>query len=230
MLIPIILIAVSTAIYIILYNHVNEKKIIALKLITSFLFVLIGFLAFYKSKSYNETYPYLILSALGCGFIGDVILGLRRVYQKSRKILFVLGMSMFLIGHMCNIFAFSLFSSYNFVYYLILSLFLTFIAIVIIQLSHINGENTKPAMYLYMLVCAFVVSYTFFNMIEHSNIYFILIFIGAISFASSDFMLCFLYFKKMNQTSYKVLKKINIATYYIAQTIFALSIYFMSII
>lgn len=52
-------------------------------------------------------------------------------------------------------------------------------------------------------------------------------FSGALTFAVSDILLYLLYFGGMGESLSRKLKSFNIATYYLAQTLFAVSIYYL---
>jgi len=54
-----------------------------------------------------------------------------------------------------------------------------------------------------------------------------ILFAGAVSFALSDILLYFIYFAGIGEKNIQKIKAVNIAAYYLAQTLFAVSIYYI---
>jgi hypothetical protein len=71
------------------------------------------------------------------------------------------------------------------------------------------------------------VAVTGLNLIFDHNRINAILFSGALTFAVSDILLYLLYFGGMGESLSRKLKSFNIATYYLAQTLFAVSIYYL---
>lgn len=75
----------------------ERKKALRLKSAASACFVAVG--AIGCAGCWYTEFGYLVLAGLVCGFVGDVLLGLRFVYPKKSSGYFAAGMAAFAAGH-----------------------------------------------------------------------------------------------------------------------------------
>lgn len=211
-------------IYIISYNNIDKKIVIIFKIITSSCFLTLGLFLFFKYQIKEYGNPALILIALVFGFLGDIILGLRNLSVKRKKEYFIFGLLMFFCGHILYLIAIYALITLPIYYYLIVSLFIALITILFTRIGKLNFQNTKIINYIYLYLSSLLVSIAIINVITNYTSLTLILF-GAVSlFVMSDFLLSFLYFKKMSQQTTKILKIFNIIFYYFGQTLFALSL------
>ena len=218
---------ISCSLYMYLYNRIIKRKIFYLKLSTSLFFLLLAIYNFCTKKNTTNNYDMFILLGIISGFFGDVLLGFRNLFSSKKHLLFVLGISMFLLGHLLYIRSMFFYFDTSLIYPIILSIILLILSIIITRKTNVDFGKSIIVDYMYMLVTAFFISISLFNLITHFNFEFIITFIGICSFATSDFILSYLYFSKMDDKKRRVFKLINIATYYIGQLVLALSIIFL---
>ena len=81
----------------------QHKKAVRLKSAASACFVGVGIIA--VTGCWYSRFGYLVLAGLSCGFIGDVLLGMRFVYRKKFNLFFCLGTAFFAAGHVLYIIA-----------------------------------------------------------------------------------------------------------------------------
>lgn len=211
-------------IYLISYNKADKKIVFGLKIITSSCFLTLGLFLFFKYQITEYDNPLLILIALGFGFFGDIILGLRNLTTKRKKEYFIFGILLFFGGHVLYLIAIFAITTLPYYYYLMVSFAIALIVILFTKIGKLDFQNTKIINYLYLYLSSLLASVAFMNVItNYTSLTFILF--GAVSlFVMSDFLLSFLYFKKMSQQTTKILKTFNIIFYYIGQTLFAISL------
>ncbi|MCK9536024.1 MAG: lysoplasmalogenase [Bacilli bacterium] len=223
----ILLICAFILVYMCLYYKVNIKTVFILKIITSFCFVAMGFITYFKSEANNSNYPVLIIAGLISGFFGDIALGLRRVKPKRKNEYFILGIILFFSGHIFYVVAFLSYAAYKLYWYFIVGIIITIVIIITMKLIGVKSNKSKYFNYLYVSLLSLIVAITFLNMAHAFTQINIILAIGAILFMISDLLLYFIYFGETSVTKSKVIKMINIVTYYIAQMLFALSIYYL---
>jgi len=215
--------AIAMLLYLILYFRAGSRVTLLLKTLTSVCFLALGVLALFYSE--DAKFATTVLLGLFCGLVGDIILGLRRLYRNRKKEFFLAGLFIFFLGHVLYMIAFSKFSTLDLHVFLICAAVLTIIMIIVMDLSGVNFGSTRPAVIIYTLISALLLSVTWVNVIAAFTTVNLLLALGALLFVASDFLLSFLYFKKMNTVSMRVLKILNIAAYYAGQTLFALSVF-----
>lgn len=211
-------------IYLISYNKADKKIVFGLKIITSSCFLTLGLFLFFKYQITEYDNPLLILIALGFGFFGDIILGLRNLTTRRKKEYFIFGILLFFGGHVLYLIAIFAITTLPYYYYLMVSFAIALIVILFTKIGKLDFQNTKIINYLYLYLSSLLASVAFMNVItNYTSLTFILF--GAVSlFVMSDFLLSFLYFKKMSQQTTKIFKTFNIIFYYIGQTLFAISL------
>lgn len=209
-------------VYLIFYYRFGSKTILGLKMATSFCFVILGLLLLPKSS--NAIYATTMMLGLGCGFVGDLVLGLRRVYRNRKKEFFYASLLLFFLGHILYIAAFFRFNNVSFWSMLLVSIILTITMSVVANKTQVVYGKAIIPVTGYMLVSSFVISLALLNFFKAYSFLSLVVFIGAFSFVLSDFLLSYLYFKKMRTKTIRFFKAINIITYYLGQTLFAISV------
>ena len=212
-----------------MYYHFKVSGVINLvfKLMTSFWFVLLGVVAIFIKEDKNINLSILILIGLLCGFLGDAVLGLRRINSENNKVFFGMGLVVFLIGNVFYSRAYLTFSSYPKYIYFFIAMVITMILIVVLEFTKVNLGRFRICGYIYAYVSSFLLITVTMGMISKASVGMMLALLGVISFIISDFILGYLYFKKINPSKFKFYKYINIIAYYFGQVLIALSIYFL---
>lgn len=209
-----------------LYYRLKPNQVLLYKMATSTCFMIVATLAVVLNQPIVNEWI-LIVIGLGFGWFGDYFLGKKEIKSKQKKMYFFLGITMFFIGHIFYIFALIPTLGFNAYYYVISSVGL-FIALILGSIiNRFIFGHTRIANYLYMIVCAVFISFAVLNTIYHPSTFLILIAIGSVLFVASDFVLCFLYFKKITHRKHQIFKRINLSLYYSAQLLIALSLYFL---
>lgn len=199
------------------------------KTIDSLLFLSLGiFLFFYKGQPKIGIF---ILLGLTFGLLGDVALAFKRIVKSKDKFFTLLGMVMFIIGHI--FYTTGLFVNYhvpgNIVHIIvpIVAALIIAVAIVFIELKlkfKLGGFKYFGVLYFSAL---FSVSMSCLSLnILHSfnNIFLILMLVGAIIFASSDILLTRTYFKENCPKGFLISTSI---TYYVAQFLIAFTLFLL---
>ena len=227
-MIPIILITCSFLLtYMCLYYKINAKKVFALKIVNSLCFVVLGCTAYFQIEANNSNYPILIITGLIAGFLGDIVLGLRRINPKRKNEYFILGIILFFSGHIFYVIAFLTFAAYKLYFYFIMGIIITIVIIIAMKCIGVKSNKTKYFNYLYISLLSLIIAITSLNIFHTCTKINIILAIGSILFMISDLLLYFIYFWEISTAKLKLIKIINIATYYIAQMLFALSIYYL---
>ena len=199
------------------------------KTIDSLLFLSLGiYLYFYKGQ---PSIGIFIILGLVFGLLGDVALAFKRIAKSKDKFFTLLGMVMFIIGHI--FYTTGLFVHYyvpgNVVHIIIplVAAVIIAIAIVIIELKlkfKLGGFKYFGILYFTAL---FSVSMSCLSLnILHSfqSTYLILMLVGAVIFASSDILLTRTYFKENCPKGFLISTSI---TYYLAQFLIAFTLFFL---
>ncbi|MGD9886729.1 MAG: lysoplasmalogenase family protein [Bacilli bacterium] len=212
-------------VYLLFYYRLGSKIILFLKMVTSFGFVLIGFINLKEAEI--PQIANTVLLGLVLGFLGDFVLGLRRVYRNRKKEFFYGGLLLFFLGHVIYMIAFFQLKSGSLLMSILLALVLLLLVYTVSVKNNIDYQQAKIPVIVYMAASTFLLALVFTSLISQYSLLKLVIFVGAFSFVFSDFFLSFLYFKKMERSNIRFLKALNIITYYLGQTLFALSILLM---
>lgn len=198
----------------------NKKKYlpaVILKGAASLMFVLLGILG---ASSVGNRDSGVIICGLILGLIADVLLNLRYVFEKKGKLIFLIGILVFLLGHiMYLIWAAGICKL--FIPALLVCAVLTFILMKWI-FTKITAE--KPfkifgVVYIGAVVLLNVVS--LFNMFTAFSQRTVMFFFGALLFLLSDIVLILNTFGKEQKFKFRIL---NISLYYLGQILIALSL------
>ena len=198
----------------------NKKKYlpaVILKGTASLMFVLLGILG---ASSAGTRDSGVIICGLILGLIADVLLNLRYVFEKKGKLIFLIGILVFLLGHImyliwaagiCKLFIPALLVCAVLTFFLMKWIF-----------TKITAE--KPfkifgVVYIGAVVLLNVVS--LFNMFTAFSQRTVMFFFGALLFLLSDIVLILNTFGKEQKFKFRIL---NISLYYLGQILIALSL------
>ena len=190
---------------------------LAVKSITSALFVLIGiinFAYFIKTKQENKNFAFLLLIGLVFGMLGDIIL----------EIQFIIGALLFAIGHVFYFFAFCAIEKFN-LKNLIASACLFVpctLFLVLAPIFDFGGPLMQIVCIAYALIISCMTGKAVSNAIKSKTPLNILLAIASILFTFSDLMLVLNVFGP----SGLVFSILCLGTYYPAQILLAYSILF----
>ena len=212
-------------VYLLFYYRLGSKTVLLLKVATSLGFVIVGFINLKEAEI--PQIANTVLLGLVLGLLGDLVLGLRRVYRNRKKEFFYGGLLLFFIGHVVYMIAFFQLKSGS----LLLSILMAFVLLILVYTvsvkSNIDYKQAKIPVIVYMAASTFLLALVFMSLISQYTLLKLVIFVGAFAFVFSDFLLSFLYFKKLERSKIRFIKALNIMTYYLGQTLFALSILLM---
>jgi len=196
--------------------HWVPKKFFYTKAVSSLLFVAIGVMGFVLLKI-TPDYALLIILALVMGLVGDLFL----VFSASVKC-FIIGLFAFLIGQIIYGITFLKFGGFM-AYDLIIYAVVVAASLIVYKKSSLELGKLKIPVLFYVLIIAFMYSMAMSLMYKggFDTATTILIVIGANLFLASDAVLAFVRFKKDSKAA---LRGVNLALYYSAQIILALSI------
>lgn len=201
----------------------SSKYSFKMKMLCALMYVATGILS--AVMLFRVTYySLLILGALVSGFLGDFFLS----YKNDRY--FPVGMGFFALGHIVYISTFLVIGNYEIissVVYIIIATVILFVPVTYVVKTKINlGKLMLPVfVYGFILVLFFVCSITKgIAAVSAGNLtYGLCMILGAVLFIASDIML------GLRMGGIKLPKILSHAvsyTYFPAQTLFALSIYF----
>lgn len=196
----------------------NFSLAVILKGCASLLFVLLGFVC---SKVYaNTEFCKLVRIGLILGFVADVLLNLRFVFKKNGKIVFLVGILVFLSGHILYLCA--LIPTVN-------NVIIPLIAGIVLSALLLKWIFTKiEAQKAFKIFGVFYIGaivimncFAVANLVQDfSNTRYIVFTIGALLFLASDIVLILNTFGKQTKTSLRIT---NLVLYYLGQILIAYS-------
>ena len=204
-----------------IYTEKLEKwnAAVVLKGCASLLFVLLGFEC---SKAFaNVQFCKMVRIGLILGLIADILLNLRFVFKKQGKIVFLVGILVFLAGHVLYLCA--LVPTVN-------NVLIPIIAGVILSalllkwiFTKIEAEKAfKIFGVFYIGVIVIMNCFAFTNLIQDpTNMRYIIFTIGAVLFLISDIVLILNTFGKTSKFSLRIT---NLVLYYLGQILIAISL------
>lgn len=214
--VPICLVIMGVFIY---YEH-KEKYVAAviLKGLASLCFVAFGILC--SIQALNMEFSKMVKYGLILGLIADVLLNLRFVFKAKGKIVFLVGILVFLAGHVMYLCA--LVPGYN---YALITVGLGVVASILILkwiFSQIEAEKAfKIFGVFYIGVIVVMNAFAIRNFILNSQMSNLIFLFGAISFLFSDIVLILNTFGKESKFSLRVT---NLTLYYVGQLLIAYSL------
>ena len=222
-----------------IYGKVTNYSVqtVIIKSIAAILFVLLGvyIVAFEWPK--GGAFPWvgvLFIFAAFFGFLGDIALGLKRVFKDKDKLWTMLGMLACSIGHI--LYVAGMFVGFYvpghplaIIIPLVCAVMVGCMAPVLEKLLKINFGKMRLVAVFYMTFL-FSVSFSALSLnILHkfNSLFLLLVLIGGIIFNSSDLILCKTYFRPKEQVQKADLIATSI-TYFVAQFILMFALYFIS--
>lgn len=206
--------------FIFIYVEQQKKYVpaVILKGTASLLFVLLGF--FGLSLATLPGFAKVVVAGLLFGLLGDVCLNLRFVLDKAGQKVFLVGILMFLIGHILYLAALIPLAAKVWVW-LIVGVFVA-AALLYWILTSVEAEKAFKifgVVYIGAVVLMTAVAVgVFFTRHTAGSVYYM---IGAILFTLSDIILIFNTFTKDGKAW---MRPANLTLYYIGQVLIALSI------
>ena len=206
-----------------IYFEKKEKYIlaVALKGLASLMFVLLGYWC--SRVTGNNDFNKMVKIGLILGLIADIMLNLRFVFKKKGKIVFLVGILVFLSGHILYLCAL-IPTVKNILLPLIIGVVLTAIIIMWI-FTKIEAQIAFKIFGVFYIGAIVIMNcFAITNLIQDpSNLRYIIFVIGAISFLISDIVLILNTFGKETKFSLRIT---NLSLYYIGQILIAISIMF----
>lgn len=214
--VPICLVIMSVFIY---YEH-KEKYVLAviLKGLASLCFVLFGVLC--SIQALNMQFAKMVKIGLLLGLIADIMLNLRFVFKKNGKLVFLVGILVFLAGHVLYLCA--LIPGYS--YALVTTLAGIIVSALVLKwiFTQIEAEKAfKIFGVFYIGVIVIMNAFALRNFILDSQMSNLIFLIGAISFLFSDIVLILNTFGKETKFSLRIT---NLSLYYVGQLLIAFSL------
>ncbi|HPT68875.1 MAG TPA: lysoplasmalogenase family protein [Syntrophomonas sp.] len=204
----------------------NKKKYVPaviLKGSAALVFIVIGILSMQLAS--NHSFARLVVIGLLLGGIGDVLLNLRFVFEKSGQKIFLMGIAAFLSGHIMYLAALILLSNN-----LLVSLICGVVAAALLlrwSFSKI-GEVQKAFKifgYVYIGAIVLMTAVAIGNLISNPGSTSALLYvIGAVFFTASDVIMIFNTFGGTQKFS---MRAANLALYYLGQLLIAISLQFI---
>lgn len=204
-----------------IYYEKKEKFVIAviLKGLASLMFVLLGYEC---SKVIGNTeFHKLVKIGLILGLIADILLNLRFVFKAKGKIAFLVGILVFLSGHILYLCAL-IPTVNNVILPLVIGILLTAIIIKWIFTQIEAAKAFKIFGIFYIGAIVIMNCFAFANLLQDpTNTRYIIFTIGAVSFLISDIVLILNTFGKTTKFSLRIT---NLSLYYIGQILIAISL------
>ena len=224
-----------------IYGKVTNYSVqtVIIKSIAALLFVLLGvYIVIFEMPIGGTKDPLIVGILFVCaaffGFLGDIALGLKRVFKSKDKFWTVMGMASFSIGHI--LYVSGMFAGWyipgNPLYViipLVLAATIGGCAFLIEKLLRVDFGKMRVIGMLY-LTFLFSVSLSALSLnilYKFQSLFLLLVLIGGIIFNSSDLILCKTYFRPKDQVKKADLIATSI-TYFVAQFLLMFSLYFIS--
>ncbi|MEG2659839.1 MAG: lysoplasmalogenase [Oscillospiraceae bacterium] len=202
------------------YSKRHFKYYTAAKTAASVGFILLSAIAFYVGGGNNPSYFYGLLPCLALCLFGDVYLGLANNKGKLFSKYFLRGVISFMLAHIGFCIVFSFLSPFH-AYDLVLPICLLFFTWLCSRSNHFKLHRMKLPVMAYSLfvglMCARGFSAAFAIASPEKSM---LLCIGSVLFLLSDGVILLLYFYLRPR---KMLRFLNLATYYIGLLCIALS-------
>lgn len=209
------------------YFNAKEKPSLRLiaKLIASLMFCAAGLTAIFLSKNYSS-YSVFVTAALILGLLGDVFLCMNGLVNKRAELLFDgLGVVTFTLGH---IFFISIFLSMApFKWYLLPAIIVLPAALsYLMKIKFINAGKLSLAFVLYSCILGLMAVSAVNLFISNINALGAVILAAGLLFTASDISFVIRRSGNISDRAKKILIYVVLITYYAAQSLFAISIYF----
>ena len=200
----------------------NYKKAVFLKGLASFMFVMVGVLAWIKYGDHSLVKT--IVAGLIFGMAGDILLNLRFVFPENGKKIFLTGILAFLIGHILYLKAIIPLSSGPLVPALIGAVIAATLLAYIFKTMEVNiAYKVFGVFYLGAVIIMTCIAIS--NALAAPDTFRIMYAAGAVFFTLSDIVLIFNTFGKTTKFSLRIT---NLSLYYIGQVLIALSLHYLA--
>lgn len=216
-------IAYIVMVSLLIYSLIDTRKrhwFFRLKMISSLLFLLMGVVFLLLRGKLTDQLAFIFGFAL-CVF-GDYEFGLFN--NHKRKDYFIVGTSIFLLGHVSFIFGLCkvyMPQSYTEIIIPVLAMFGTFF---LLKNKNVAAGKMKPIMFVYAFFITTFFSRCIHYYIANRTIAGVLLAVGACFFLISDTLILFLYFYRKKRWS---THGWNIATYYLAMCFISISLLYI---
>jgi uncharacterized membrane protein YhhN len=213
-------------IYIIIEHQKRPLLALMVKGFASLSFIIVFAAAVYGRVQFiDRALVSLVLLGLVSGLLGDLYLALRPLRPKAENEQIILGgITAFSVGHLFYLFALISLSGFH-VIAIPIAIIMTIVVILGSKFMKFQMGIAKYPTYFYSLLIFLMIGSSLghglaagFGMFE------ILMFLGAILFGISDLILAPIYYQGKDT---KLMITLNLMTYYAAQILIALSIYFI---
>lgn len=202
------------------------KPLISLfvKALASLSFIMLGLSSLLLGYNvFPQVFGWVMLG-LACGMIGDIVLALRPLRPKEEdKTIIVFGIIAFSLGHIFYLIGLNIvepFYALSFVFGLFIAV-LVFLASILMKFK--MGIAKYPSYFYAFLIFTMIAQTVVLTGSLGSNKPYILFMIGAILFGVSDLILAPIYYAN-NRSKFMVAA--NLVTYYGAQILIALSLFY----
>lgn len=185
------------------YQKKYSKYYLLTKTLTSFVFLVVAIWIMVE-KGHHVIW---MLGIIGC-FLGDVLLGVRE--QKSDERFFLPGLIAFVLGHCMFVVVLSQQIPFG-VKDLIFPIISMLVVSVLVKIEGVDTRKMDVALYVYAFIISLMVSKGVEFMLMDAH--YLLLGIGSVLFFISDAILFFIYFYNKR---IKILKFLNLFTYYLA--------------
>ena len=202
-------------------------KVLLLKTVTSVLFILTAFAAYYSNENCPKELALLFFAGAVCGLLGDIWLDQKYLFPKEEHGLLYSGFISFLIGHI--FFIAGMFITYgvstlSIICGAVAALSAPFSCILTEKLFKANFGKDKLISVVYTSVLMLATGISLGIAIDNNfDLSSLVRFIGMVLFLASDAVLAKIYFCKGQNTRANVV--INHALYYLAQFALATSLF-----
>jgi len=214
-----------------LYIYVELKKnpltAWVAKALASLSFVILGVFAFTENLGYVHPVVPWVMIGLTSGLIGDLVLALRPLRPKEEdKTIIVFGILFFSLGHLSFLLGLSEIPGLN--VSPIAFIIGLGIAGVVVYMSYLlkfkMGKARIPSYVYAFLIFSMIAQSVMFYIEVPDATFFLLFMMGAILFGISDLILAPIYYQNQQKPMMIIL---NLVTYYGAQILIALSLFFI---
>ena len=206
-----------------IYFEKKEKYTLAvvLKGLASLMFVLLGFWC--AKRTGNNDFSKTVKVGLILGLVADILLNLRFVFKEKGKIVFLVGILVFLSGHIVYLCALVP-TVNNVVIPTVIGVILTAITIKWIFTQIEAAKAFKIFGIFYIGAIVIMNCFAIANLLnDPSNTRYMIFVAGAILFLISDIVLILNTFGKTSKFSLRVT---NLSLYYVGQLLIALSMFY----
>ena len=202
-------------------------KVLLLKTVTSVLFILTAFAAYYSNENCPKELALLFFAGAVCGLLGDIWLDAKYLFPKEEHGLLYSGFISFLIGHL--FFIAGMFITYgvstiSIICGVVAALSAPFSCVLTEKLFKANFGKDKLISVVYTSVLMLATGISLGIAIDNNfDLSSLVRFIGMVLFLASDAVLAKIYFCEGQNTRVNVV--INHALYYLAQFALATSLF-----